>query len=50
MGFNGVENNGDRMEDEELMSDIVEIEWDLPKPSEEVINLMKIHPVVPVTA
>lgn len=50
MGFNGVENNGGNLEDEELMSDIAEKEWAMPEPTEEILNLMKTHPVVPITA
>lgn len=51
MGFNGVDNGGYGInDDEELMSDVFEREWELPEPTEEILHLMDQLPVVPISA
>lgn len=48
LGFNGVDNTGGYPEEEELLSDVFGKEWELPELTEEVKELMKEYPVVPI--
>lgn len=48
-GFNGAAYGSDFLDDEPLLSDLVDHEWKLPEPTEEIKNLMSIYLVVPVT-
>lgn len=48
LGFNGVDNAGGYPEDDELLSDVFTKEWDLPEITDEVRELMKEYPVIPI--
>lgn len=48
LGFNGVANGWQDMEEEDLLTDVFDKEWEMPEMSEEIKELMKQYPVVPI--
>ncbi|XP_028789610.1 uncharacterized protein LOC114745620 [Neltuma alba] len=48
-GFNGVANGCSGMEEDTLISDVLDQTWSLPEPSEELKKLMEVYPVMPIT-
>ncbi|KAK4269749.1 hypothetical protein QN277_022864 [Acacia crassicarpa] len=48
LGFNRIANGGSNVEDEELLYDVLNKEWEMKKLIEEVHALMPHHPMVPV--
>lgn len=47
--FNGIANGAGTMDEDPLISDIMEQSWSLPEPTEEVKELMKLYPSLTVT-
>lgn len=48
LGFNGVDNHSGFPAEDELLSDVFTKEWELPEPTEEIKELMKEYPVIPI--
>ncbi|XP_028802897.1 uncharacterized protein LOC114758054 [Neltuma alba] len=48
LGFNGVANGSCGMEEDELLLDVLNTEWEMPEETEEINALMKQFPTVPI--
>ncbi|XP_028788085.1 uncharacterized protein LOC114744065 [Neltuma alba] len=48
-GFNGIAHSNSTMEEDPLLSDLLDQTWKLPEPSEDIKKLMEVYPVVPCT-
>lgn len=48
-GFNGAAHGGGACEEDPLITDIQDQTWEIPNPTEDMLKLMEIYPVVPIT-